>query len=481
MAGAPREGRVSTIRRRIAVITPDALGAVMAGPAIRAWHIAQTLSEEHDVVLVSTSAVGPIAPVPVSASSGAFRVELAGDAELQRLERWADVLVVQGWAMARRPFLVNSDRVVVVDAYDPLHLEQLEHGRDRDEDGRRGAVFEAAAVLNEQLLRADFILCASEQQRSFWLGALASLGRVNPATYDDDVALRRLLAIVPFGLSAERPQQSQHAIKGVMSGIAPDDHVVLWGGGIYNWFDPLTLLRAVDRLRHDDPRVRLVFLGVRHPNPDLPEMQMAAATRQLAAELELTDRFVFFNESWVPYDERHNHLLDADVGVSTHLDHLETEFAFRTRVIDYLWARLPVVVTRGDALAELVETRGLGAAVDPGDVDGLAAALGRVLSDSAFRSACVANVDEVVSELTWPRVLRPLVEFCRDPRPAPDRVQPAQAALLRRGPAVGVPPISGVRGALHLARSHVREGGVPLLARRLWSRARRLGRRNGSR
>ena len=47
---------------------------------------------------------------------------------------------------------------------------------------------------------------------------------------------------------------------------------------------------------------------------------------------------MFFNEDWVAYDDRQNYLLEADVGVSTHLDHVETEFSFRTRILDYLWA-----------------------------------------------------------------------------------------------------------------------------------------------
>ena len=41
----------------------------------------------------------------------------------------------------------------------------------------------------------------------------------------------------------------------------------------------------------------------------------------------------------MPYDERADYLLDADVGVSTHFPHIETEFSFRTRILDYLWAR----------------------------------------------------------------------------------------------------------------------------------------------
>ena len=74
----------------------------------------------------------------------------------------------------------------------------------------------------------------------------------------------------------------------------------------------------------------------------------------------MTDKFVFFNEAWVPYDQRHNWLLDADCGVTTHFEHVETTFAFRTRVLDYLWAGLPIVTTDGDAFADLVRTERLG-------------------------------------------------------------------------------------------------------------------------
>ena len=43
-----------------------------------------------------------------------------------------------------------------------------------------------------------------------------------------------------------------------------------------------------------------------------------------------------------------------------HLDHVETAFSFRTRVLDYLWASLPVVTTAGDAMAMLVTGSGAG-------------------------------------------------------------------------------------------------------------------------
>ena len=70
-----------------------------------------------------------------------------------------------------------------------------------------------------------------------------------------------------------------------------------------------------------------------------------------------------FNDDWVPYAHRGAWLLQADCAVAAHHDHLETRFAHRTRLLDCLWAGLPVVCTRGDELAERIERDDLGATV----------------------------------------------------------------------------------------------------------------------
>ena len=95
--------------------------------------------------------------------------------------------------------------------------------------------------------------------------------------------------------------------------------------------------------------------------------------------------------SGCPYTPGASYLLDADVAVSIHLDNLETRFSFRTRVLDYLWARRPMILTGGDALGELVAARGLGITVAPGDVDAIAAALVQLLSDGPARGGLRAD------------------------------------------------------------------------------------------
>ena len=400
-------------RRRIVIATADTLTPRMAGPAIRAWNMAKVLGKEHDVKLVTKSIC------EVWHADFECRGDMTPE-DWPELEAWADVIVFQGFLLHEVPMLIGSSKVIVVDLYDPFHLEQLELSRHDPLDRRVLEVGESVRVLNQQVRRGDFFLAASDKQRDFWLGQLSAMQRVNPYVYDGDESLHGLLDVVPFGVPDEPPERTGPGVRGVIPGIGADDKVLIWGGGIYNWFDPVTLIRAVDKLRHRVPNVRLYFLGTRHPNPDVPEMRVAWDARQVAIELGILDTHVFFNEGWVPYEDRQNHLLDADVGVTTHLDHVETEFSFRTRVLDYFWTSLPVVTTAGDPLAALVESRGLGLTVPAEDVDALEEALHRILTDEQFIAECRKNVDEIAEEFRWSRVLTPLAEFCRHAERAPD-------------------------------------------------------------
>jgi GT2 family glycosyltransferase/glycosyltransferase involved in cell wall biosynthesis len=454
-------------RRRILVLTGDTLAARMAGPAIRAFQIAKALAREHDVVLATTAGC--------SLQRSDFRAtRVSSQGAMAELERWADVIIFQGYLMHEYPVLKGSRKPIVVDMYDPFHLEQLEQARDLGEERRRDVVQSATAVLNEQILRGDFFLCASEKQRDFWLGQMAALGRVNPSVYDRDETLGSLISVVPFGVEDEPPALTKRAVKGVIPGIGEDDKVILWGGGIYNWFDPLTLIRAMAAVRDKVPEARLLFMGGKHPNPAVPEMRMAVQARDLAEQLNLLGSTVVFNYDWVPYEERQNFLLESDIGVSTHFDHVETAFSFRTRILDYIWTSLPIVCTKGDSLAALVEQRELGRTVPPGDVETLAASLIEMLTDRAQVERYRANLARIVPEYRWSRVLAPLITYCRNPRRADDLVD-AGAVLRTSGSVTVVPPEwQGLRGDLTLVRTYLREGGPRLLAGKVKARTVRV-------
>jgi len=447
---------------RVLVITGDPIGAKMAGPAIRAWHIAQELSSVATVTLVSLSG-----HEPVDAPFELRTVRPYDDRAMSKLEKSADVIVFQGDAMDVFDSIRDSTKVIVADVYDPMHLEQLEQGREQGPEGWTRQVQGATDILNEQLGRADFLMCASERQKHFYLGQLAALGRLTPATYVDDPDFSKLISVVPFGLEERFPPASGAAMRGVVPGIGPDDKILLWSGGLYNWFDPLTLIRAVAvaATRHDD--LRLFFLGTRNPNPAVPEMGIVAESRALAAELGVLGTSVFFNDSWVDYADRHNYLAEANVGVSTHFDHVETTFSFRTRILDYLWASLPMVVTRGDHFADLIEREGLGIAVDAEDVDGLAAALESMLYEPGKAESSSRAVAAVRQRFVWSHALEPLVDFVRRPRHAADIIVDTSGVRRR---ARSTQRARGLRRNVDLAKYYLRAGGPMLVLRKVKSR-----------
>ena len=301
---------------RVLVLSNEPLGEVMAGPAIRATELARVLADGgHDVTLRDT----------------------VDRPEVRRLAGEAEVVLLQGWVLERVPALADSGARIVVDLYDPFGLELLMLIESEPAARREAAQANALRALHDQLRAGDFFLCASERQRDYWLGWLEALGRVNPRTHGADPDLRGLIDVVPFGVPSEPPRGTGAPGPRATFGIGADELMLLWGGGVYDWFDPVTVVRAVARVE----RAHLVFMAAGHPNSELPTARALGAAREAAGPR------VHFHDGWVEYERRADWLLDANAGVSAHHEHVETRFAFRTRILDYLWAGLPVLCTRG--------------------------------------------------------------------------------------------------------------------------------------
>ena len=401
----------------ILLITHEPLEPRLAGPAIRAWHLAHELGRTRPVKL-GTPLIRDINSLHPAVELVEY--DRATGNPLGEIAQRAAVVIASGFLLRRYPALSQAGAPLVVDLYDPFVLENLEIHASKPLAEQVAVHQSDLAVLNDQLLQGDYFICASESQRDFWLGSLMAQGRINPQTLNDDPTLRCLIDVVPFGLAADSPQEKKGAIKGRVPGIGHDDRVIYWGGGIWDWFDPLTLIRAVADIANTRGDVRLFFAGVQHPSPDVPSMRMCQAAIELSDSLGLTGRVVFFND-WVPYQERGAYLLEADLGVSLHFAHVETRFSFRTRLLDYLWAGLPMVVTQGDTISEWVQQHNLGRVVRPGDVDSVRDALLEMLDLPTFRAQAEARFAPLRDELRWANVVEPLAGFCAQPHFSADR------------------------------------------------------------
>lgn len=391
---------------RVLLVTNDRLGRQRAGPAIRCVELAKVLSRSHEVTVASG--------VPGDAEIPGIQVIFdaqSNPGSLRAAARRSEVIVTQGLVLDFFPFLRRSS-YLVIDLYDPYLFEHLAPV------GRRFPTWRYLRqwhLLNEQLRRGDFFMCANERQWDYWLGRLCALGRLIPEEYNRDPSFRELLAVVPFGIDSAPPRHTQQAIKGVMPGISENDVLLLWAGGIWQWFDPLTVIRAMSLLAEED-HVKLLFLGTRHPNPDIREMPIVEESRKLARELGVLGRNVFFREGWVPFDERQNFLLEADIGVSAHANSIETRLAFRTRILDYIWAGLPMILTEGDYFADFVIREGLGKTIRAGDAEGWRREIAALAGNQSLRREMRLRLEAQRQQFYWDRVAEPLLHYCEHPQ-----------------------------------------------------------------
>jgi glycosyltransferase involved in cell wall biosynthesis len=393
---------------RILLITHDVVGTRMAGPGIRAWELARALATEHTVTLASPRLADALPP-GVAGHSYTW----ANHTTLAPALAACDLVVANGHVLEGHPELAGIPQPLVLDLYDPTALEHLELLRSASLTERQDRYAGDVALLRRQLQAGDMFLCATERQRDLYLGGLLLAGRTTPTLADADPELRGLLRVVPFGLPPDPPPPAAPALRGVIPGIGSQDTLLLWSGGLWDWMDPLTLLRAVAILGRPD--LRLVFLAGAHPGPARPPA-MPARARELAATLGLLGNSVFFYEEWVPYQRRGDFLQEADLLVSLHRRHLESAYAaVRSRFLDHLWAGRPSLLTAGDAAAALVEQHHLGRTAPPDDAAAVAAALAALLSDPNELRACGQRAKDLAASFTWENVAAPLLSYCRAP------------------------------------------------------------------
>lgn len=434
----------------------------MTGPAIRYWEFANVLNNYFSVILaVSPLVQANSAPAELAPT---FEVILCKTpAELEALTHNTDVIITVGANLSLYPFLAKTTKPLVVDMYIPFILEGLQKYEAESVD-KRNMFFEGhRGVHTIQVRVADFILCASEKQKDYWLGWLSALGRINPYTHQDDPTLQKLIALVPFGLPQQSAVHTRPVLKGVYKGIARDDRVILWGGGLWNWLDPQTLIKAMPDVSRRHPNVKLFFMGTKSPNPHSARMDGPARAVKLSQELGLYNKTVFFNE-WVPYQERQNYLLEADIGATLHLNHIETRFSFRTRFLDYIWAGLPILATEGDVISEEVARWKLGQVVRSGDIDHVTQALVELLEIPDLRQRYESRFEQVRLDYAWETVMAPLVEFCQAPYIAPDKPHLKHIPLVEKGtsswwslPGKSLQTVRsyGVKGLTHRARDYL--------------------------
>lgn len=432
--------------KRILVLAEAAYGERMSSPGIRAHHMARVLAERVPGASVTLA-------VPAESAQGKIEnapCRLVYYTKLTVIREIAthDIIIATGFPLAALPFF--PWKTYVFDYFTQYILEWMEATSDNPRlsaRGRRAWLSQARKLLNIQLTYADFVVTASDRQRDAHIGSMLSLGLISPETHTKDSSLRKLIDVAPHGIRADPLVQTRRVVKGRYGGIRETDKLVIWNGGMLRWYDPLTLVRAMAEIARERDDIKLLFAGASYPGLGwLGFGKRFGETLELARELGVYNSSVFFDVGWIPYDDMRNYTLEADLSVCTYFDGLETNFSLRTRFLDIFWAEVPLICTRGDVLAELVEKHGLGLTVEERDVKGVAEAIRRLVDDRELFERCKRNLRAIKPCLGWEVALEPLINFCKNgesiARPKGGRIVPLVLRLISHQMTRRLAPIS---------------------------------------
>jgi glycosyltransferase involved in cell wall biosynthesis len=260
---------------------------------------------------------------------------------------------------------LSPSQILVLDCYVPIHVEMCaRRSPDRLEEA---AAYELERERWDAVLcKGSFFLCANSNQIHYYRGILHQIGRLNPVNYDNDP-----LILAPFGISRDLPVTVARPIQAL--GIMPGIKKLLWFGGVYPWFNVKVLFDAVAKLNSLTPCV-LIVVGVRNPFNSHPlfvslaaEIEAMAQSAAYAGLIHLVD--------WVQYKDRANWYLDSDLTVMISQDGVENNYAWRTRLVDYIWADSPVATSGQDLLSQKMIELGIATKLDMGTAEEMACSL----------------------------------------------------------------------------------------------------------
>lgn len=409
---------VSPPTGRVVVVPPEPLSPRMGGAGWRAFDLAGSLSAFFRTTLLAPP--GSVPPEParepgLDAEAPAIpgpTLEVMGrGSPASRLEP-GDVLVTQGtWISPLRDGRKLEQVRLVLDLYDPLPVELAFHYRTLADRGRADRRYRFNLRRTGFLAaQADTVLVANSPQRDLVLGLLAGTSSLDPGEVVAGPTLAGRILDLPSAVAEP-----------IVPSTVPTQRWLAWGGGPWTWFDARSALLVAAELHAEDERYALVVPGAPPPG----------AAGHLSADGDLLARAraaglagtaVRSTGGWLDRDRYRALLAECRVGLCLAPRSLESRFAHRTRVLDFLAAGLPCVATGDDPLTLEGAREGWARVVEPGDLDALRAAVRALAEDGPEREAARQALFAARGSRVWWRTVRPLVERLRQP------------AAARRGP-----------------------------------------------
>lgn len=344
-----------------------------------------------------TIAVGGIYPLDVDEIAGFKLFNYNLDADFAKKLQDYDTIIfnytIHGAAFIAENLPENAQ--VIIDAYGPAYVENLARDPEDMAGTYVGNLLAVKDVFNKVLLRGDYFLYANDAQEKLYTGVLAALGVINQFSYRS----KRLLK-VPFGI--DRPNSVKWENPYLEFGIEKDDFVLLWFGGLYPWFDITEILHALKR--DESEKLRFVIVGGNNPQNQHPDfIKHYQNTLRYIKENDLTEKVVLID--WADFASRRKYYEHADAIISMNSEGKENEYSWRTRVMDYIGSKTPLISNGGDPLSdELIQAGAAFGIKISKDTNDVAAVISGLVNNRARLALASKKMEAIQPKYYWETV-----------------------------------------------------------------------------
>lgn len=383
------------------------------GGGLRVWGLAHGLRKNNKDFEITVAFNDGFAKDINTAVLDGIDIKMWNDATLPKLIAEQDAVIVSynaGDMTIKVLDNIRDDQQLILDGYVPIYIEMSARNSANLQREFDAFNFENK-IWTRALKRGDILMCANENQLKFYRGVMASVGRVNPITYSDE----NLIQIVPYGIYRDRPIAKSSPVSAMLTN--KKSFKLLWFGGIYPWFDLTDLLRAV-KLANQKAPIELIMVGIKNPFNQHPDFVAKYNEVMKFITDEKLEKIVHIAD-WVPFDTRADWYLDSDAVILINKVGIENTLAWRTRLVDYIWADLPVLTNGGDPLSDMLEREN---AVDilPGlEAEDLAKSLEKLVRDPRQLQTFTKNMCKVREKLYWDKATENLAKLVEEKyRPA---------------------------------------------------------------
>ncbi|MEP7286464.1 MAG: glycosyltransferase [Chloroflexota bacterium] len=257
--------------------------------------------------------------------------------------------------------------------------------------------------------RGDIFSTVSERQQWSLIGELGMWGRLNQWTSGYEFA-----TTIPIASETTPYTPTKKVIRGILA--KDKDFVILYAGGYNTWTDVDTMFNALEIVMCQHPEVEFVSTGGKiEGHDDMTYMRF----KKLIESSPYRDRYHL--QGWVPNDDVPNYYLESNLGINSDRTSYEALLGSRTRVLDWMRAELPCVMSSLTELSAEVVAANAGLAYQPENTDDLVRCLMQCVSDPAETAEMGKRGRELLlSTFTYEATSKHLLKWVEKPSRAPD-------------------------------------------------------------